>query len=575
VALAGALAAGGRAGAQPSCGPAGRDCVVDPAPSLEPAATEALWRHLVRQRRPLQRHAAADCRPLRAVFYAATDWLRLATKLAATASPCAQYSISVPPLTADKTTIRPDQARRIRALGPAFHAMAEIDYNAWSNWVTSNSSTWYAAGVEARRRMATTGFDVAAGDTWALNELTSAVRTGAGSARANVRELVRGLDDGDGTRPTRGTVFVIGIGQATPDLSLYQANVQNWLVDSAFWTDMAAYVSDWSQEVYGDMRTVAVPGVPVATRRDYVNDYVQHPLLVARAGPSAIEPARAYLQAAYSPLANAAWQWDSGYGWTMVPFDLMQGYVSTQTYALRYFSATTGEPQDHWGFAWQPRNATGLSSGDFATQTGAILDRLGAAIRDSGQAADQNDPGGGACGPPGQNLYCGGDVDGARFTELWKSFRTWTQAVLTFSTPPQTLTAGTPSGPISLALATSAGVPQIAPTPLAVLLSSSSPQGQFAASPAGPWSSTLALTIPAGGSAAGPFYYLDTRAGQPELSAAAPGVTTGTQVETIQAGPAVSLQVQPASATVKARLTRPFAAVAADTYGNPFPIPAT
>ena len=53
-------------------------------PSLEPEVTEALWRSLVR--RPRHQRAQAECRPLRGVFYAATDWLRLATKLAATAS---------------------------------------------------------------------------------------------------------------------------------------------------------------------------------------------------------------------------------------------------------------------------------------------------------------------------------------------------------------------------------------------------------------------------------------------------------------------------------------------------------
>ena len=39
----------------------------------------------------------------------------------------------------------------------------------------------------------------------------------------------------------------------------------------------------------------------------------------------------------------------------------------------------------------------------------------------------------------------------ASFTELWKSFRTWTQPVLTFTTAPQTIAAGAPSGPMSLA----------------------------------------------------------------------------------------------------------------------------
>ena len=250
-----------------------------PVPSLEPAATEKLWRELVA--RPHDLRAQAACRPLRAVFYAASDWLRLATTLAATASSCAEYPVSVPPLVADKTQFRRDQASRIRALGPNFHAMAEIHFATWSRWVSSTGSSWYAAGVTARERMAEAGYDVTRGDSWMLNELTSAVRRGDGNARANVRELLRGLYEGDGSRPTRGAVLVIGFGQRTSDLSLYQNTLQGWLADSAFWTDMAAYVSDWSQEVYGDLRAHAVAGSPNTDRREYLNDYLQHKLVLA------------------------------------------------------------------------------------------------------------------------------------------------------------------------------------------------------------------------------------------------------------------------------------------------------
>src|SRR5262245_18671047 len=50
--------------------------------------------------------ALDGCRPLRAVFYAATGSLSLAQALAADPSPCAQYFVSVPPLAADKTQDR-------------------------------------------------------------------------------------------------------------------------------------------------------------------------------------------------------------------------------------------------------------------------------------------------------------------------------------------------------------------------------------------------------------------------------------------------------------------------------------
>src|SRR5262249_61609447 len=125
----------------------------------------------------------ADCGRRRVVFWAAPDWRRLATSLAADPSPCAQYLVSVPPLTADKSQPRADEAWRIRALGTSFHALAEINVTGWTAWVNANGGDWYAAGVEARRRMAAAGYDVAAGDTWALNELSSAVRQGTGAPR--------------------------------------------------------------------------------------------------------------------------------------------------------------------------------------------------------------------------------------------------------------------------------------------------------------------------------------------------------------------------------------------------------
>ena len=316
----------------------------------------------------------------------------LATKLAAAASPCAEYYVSVPPLVADKTTFRRDQAWRIRALGPNFHAMAEIHFATWTRWVQSTGNSWHAAGVTARERMAAAGYDVALGDTWALNELTSAVRRGDGNARTNIREFLRGLYEGDGSRPTRGAALVIGFGQRTADVSAYQNTLQGWLSDTAFWTDMATYVSDWSQEVYGDLRSHAVSGSDVAVRREYLNDYLQHKLVLAGAGPAEIEPARAYLREAYSPLANGAWPRETAWGWTMVPFEQMAAYVSAQVDAMRSFSVSAGQARDHWGFAWAPRNTTGLPNADFAAQTGQILDRMAAAIRDSG-VADPEEPG--------------------------------------------------------------------------------------------------------------------------------------------------------------------------------------
>jgi hypothetical protein len=563
-------AAGSGASGRAATAVSGPTTAATPVPSLDPAATAKLWRRLVENRGRREARLTAGCRPLRGIFYAPTDWLRLATELAANASPCAQYYISVPPIVADKTKLRPDAAWRIRALGPNFHAMAEIHYATWTKWVVSTGSSWFQAGTTARQRMAAAGYDVTQGDTWVVNEVSSAVRKNTGNARANLRELLRGLYEGDGTHPTRGAAFVIGVGQSSTDLSLYQSNLQNWLSDSDFWTDMNTYVSDWSQEAYGDVRSVAVPGESISTRRDYLNDYLQHELVLANAGPPTIETARGYIRSAYSPLANAAWERQSGYGWTMVPAGQMASYVSAQVYALRYFSATSGETQDHWGFAWAPHNAGDLTPTDFAAQSKTILDRLGAAIRDSGNS-ESSDPGGSACGPPDQNLYCVGDLPGAHFNDAWKSFRIWTQPVLAFTTPPQTIPAGTPSGPIGIALTNTLGQPFTPKAPVTVTLASSSPQGTFSTSPTGPWSPTLSLTIPAGTSTGAPFYYLDPRAGSPTLIASAPLTTSGTQTETVTPGPAVTLVVSPATATVPARGTRQLSAFGRDSFGNLFP----
>jgi hypothetical protein len=573
--IAALVAAGADAGARQvdGCGPSIRGCVANPVPSLEPKATAALWQRLVLHPRPVRNQAA--CRPLRGVFYAATDWLRVATKLAATASPCADYYISIPPFAADKTAIRPDQAWRIRALGPNFHALAEIHWTGWSRWIASTGYSWYDAGVEARRRMADAGFDVAAGDTWAINEFPSTVRTGVGSARANARDLVRGLYGADGQGPARGVVFIIGVGQGTSPVSVYQAQIQNWLADTAFWADMSKYVSDWSQEVYGDIRMYGIPGAPPSLRRDYLNDYLQHVLVIARAGPTAVESAREYLQSAHSPLANAAWQWESGYGWTMTPLEEMQAFVSAQVYAARAFSAAVGQPQDHWGFAWQPDNSTAIAPADFTRKTAAILDRLAMAIRDSDRASDPSNAGSEACGPAGQNVYCATDLDGAQFTELWKSFQAWSEPILSFSTPSQTITAGTTSSPMNLTLTSGSGSAQVAPTPISATLTSSSEQGEFSPTPEGPWTRTLAVTIPAGSSSAPPFSYRDTRAALPQLSASARGATPATQLEKVVPGSPVSLRVDPTSAALEPGWSHMFGLAAVDAFGNLNSVQAT
>ena len=470
--LAGALALPGH----------GSAAAGQPVPSLEPRETAELLAKL-RDRQVFRTYRVAeDCRPLRAVFYAASDWVRLATRLAANASPCAQYYVSVPPVVGQKTRARPGQAVKIRTLGPQFHALAEIHLTTWQKWVASTGSTWYQAGVEARRSMVAGGFDVEAGDTWAVNELTSAIRRGDGAKRAEIRDFLRGLYDAGGEGPTaKGVVWVVGIGQRVSEVGTYKARLQEWLQDTAFWTDMNAYVSDWSQEVYGDVRGYAAPGADAATRRDALVDYLRHSDLLASAGATASGTANAFFASTSSPVANAAWQWSSAFGWTDVSVELMQQYVSAQVYALRNHSVRTGQQVDHWGFAWAPRNATQQAFDVFQEDTGVVLERMAAAIRDS-QTVVPDDPGVNACA---DGRYCVGDLEGASVVTRWRAFRTWSPTTLGFATPPQTVGAGVVSGPIGLQVQ----VARVAARPLAPVvatIASSSPTGTFATTPAGP-----------------------------------------------------------------------------------------
>jgi hypothetical protein len=157
-------------------------------------------------------------------------------------------------------------------------------------------------------------------------------------------------------------------------------------------------------------------------------------------------------------------------------------------------------------------------------------------------------------------------VADARHNEAWRTFRGWTQAVLGFGTPPQSIPAGTPSAAISLSLVTSTGARVTSGPPRAVTLRSSSPQGTFSTTPAGPWTPTLAVTVVAGTDVV--FYYQDTLAGTHTLTAAAAGTTNGTQVVTVTAGPVATVAVTPASGEVRARGTRRFVAATTDAFGN-------
>jgi hypothetical protein len=136
-------------------------------------------------------------------------------------------------------------------------------------------------------------------------------------------------------------------------------------------------------------------------------------------------------------------------------------------------------------------------------------------------------------------------------------------AALSFASGQQALTAGQPSGAMQVALSA------VQPSDVAVTLASSSAQGQFSTSTGGPWSPTLQLTIPAAQTSGPAFYYSDTKAGSPTVSASATGITGASQTETVTAAALATIALSPGSASLKVGATQVFTASGADQYSNP------
>ena len=134
---------------------------------------------------------------------------------------------------------------------------------------------------------------------------------------------------------------------------------------------------------------------------------------------------------------------------------------------------------------------------------------------------------------------------------------------LSFASPAQTLAAGSPSEPMTIAL--SAGAPAGG---LTVALSTSSSGGGFSTSASGSYGHSLTLHAAAGSTASPAFYYEDTKAGSPVLTASATGWTSATQTETVDAGPLARVVVSPPSATIAEGATQAYTATGYDRYTN-------
>ena len=348
------------------------------------------------------------------VFYAgvAGDATRLAPELAKFASSCADYYISIQPLSGGIPRGGAPLAT-IHALGPRFHAMAEIRLKPWAEY-TGDNGDWYATGVHVRDLMAQAGYDPSR-DTWAVNEVGEPSGQSLGvevlrnvEARQKLRDFVRGLYTGNGVS-NRGLVFAADPLHVTTDLLGYREALDGFYADSAFWEDMSSYVDFWAQEAYADARSWGVPGSTLAERSAHLDDYSLHGIRLAETRGAGTEAARAFFARAYTALGNATFRATApetrgiGFGFTDIPLPAMLNFVSTQTYAFRSSAGS------RFGFADQRISSPTPTTGP---EMVAIEDRLAEAIQRS-----EADPSG-ACGANGE--WCDGTVEGAQFNDAWK-----------------------------------------------------------------------------------------------------------------------------------------------------------
>jgi hypothetical protein len=370
------------------------------------------------------------------VVWGGTQWDEVAQALANDLSPCAEYYVSIPPQDGgDATQLR--QTRRfedIRALSPRIHPLAEIRFTApnrldWRELALQRGGDlddFYEMGVEARRRMAAgmpPRIDLAAGETWAFNELTTEVLEDVPGWRAQVRAFLAGLYDGPPGAPNaRGAVFSVAPFSDDSDVADYKVALQDWLEDEAFWSDLDQYADFFAYEVYANPKSWGVAGVPLAMRADSLNDYFFHLTALAEAGPESAAVARNFLRRTYLPLTNATWP-HSLIGQTdLITAQTMGRFISTQVYAVRHYANSHPQvaPQGKVGFGWAPdsRNPRYSESG-----RNLVAKRLAEAIRYS--TGEGTNPPIGACGPPGAHVWCVGDVEGATLNDVWSAFAFW------------------------------------------------------------------------------------------------------------------------------------------------------
>src|SRR5438874_4922182 len=348
------------------------------------------------------------------VVYSEDGWNELGDALAADPASKASYFMHIPAPAGDKTEPRgPIEPARMRARGPQFHALAEFH---WGGWRDAPGS-WYDHGVEFRRRMAEKGYDVAAGDAWAINELPSTTRRDP-EVRQHVRDAVRGLYDGPpGSPKVRGAVFVIGIGSNTTNLTVYKPQIETWLEDADFWKTMSGRVRFWSQETYVDPDTSCVPNTTVARRSDAINAFTEHVARLAAAGGSRASAASAFLSKTWTPLLNGAFRADA-YQTGGMTLAQMKHFVSGQIYASRAWGGKHAYASGRAGLGW-----TYHRDQVNPDEMRELAQRVASAFHhgyDSASGAPA-----GACSPSHAYTFCQCSLHAANFNPAWDTFSHW------------------------------------------------------------------------------------------------------------------------------------------------------
>lgn len=359
------------------------------------------------------------------IVYTQDGFNEIAQALAAAGSKCTQHYISLPSSATDKTTPRgPAAPEQIRALGPTFHALAEFHWSGptgWAQWVADHPGEgWYGAGKEFRKRMLDAGYDVASGDTWAINEAPSTLRSDP-TVRAHLRAVVEGLYDGidgygvDANMASAGVVFTEDMGSNLVNFSVYKPNLEELLSDGAFWQQMNLHVRFFAEELYALPSNVCVAGASLDAESSSLDAFTSHLVRLARAGGAKSAAAKSYLDDHFVPMLNATYQ-SPAYGTDAITREQAQKFFTTSVRAAR---ASNGAlPEKRVGFAWTFQR----DSVDEVTET-VLAKRAAEAVTrayDAGGSADA------ACDGSTPDSFCGCAVSGASFNSAWQStFATW------------------------------------------------------------------------------------------------------------------------------------------------------